>query len=154
MLSHVMVLRLLHVVQLQMGRGFSMYRAVCLAFCTSVLARHPIPFRVAQCVSMMHSVSHNTSDGSVRLETNTPVPTLRKGDVLVKVGFRGVSLNSRYQCPACLQVAATAVNRADLLQARGRYPPPPGESEILGLESMYLLATYWSSQIEYLILVW
>lgn len=29
---------------------------------------------------------------------------------------------------------ATAVNRADLLQARGQYPPPPGESEILGLE--------------------
>jgi putative PIG3 family NAD(P)H quinone oxidoreductase len=34
-----------------------------------------------------------------------------------------------------LDVAATAVNRADLLQRRGRYPPPPGESEILGLEA-------------------
>lgn len=34
-----------------------------------------------------------------------------------------------------LAVAATAVNRADLLQRRGRYPPPPGESEILGLEA-------------------
>ena len=33
-----------------------------------------------------------------------------------------------------LRVAATAVNRADLLQARGLYPPPPGASEILGLE--------------------
>lgn len=31
-------------------------------------------------------------------------------------------------------VHATAVNRADLLQARGQYPPPPGASEILGLE--------------------
>ena len=31
-------------------------------------------------------------------------------------------------------VAATAVNRADLLQRRGLYPPPPGASEILGLE--------------------
>ena len=29
---------------------------------------------------------------------------------------------------------ATSVNRADLLQAAGRYPPPPGASEILGLE--------------------
>lgn len=29
---------------------------------------------------------------------------------------------------------ATALNRADLLQRRGLYPPPPGESEILGLE--------------------
>jgi putative PIG3 family NAD(P)H quinone oxidoreductase len=27
------------------------------------------------------------------------------------------------------------VNRADLLQAAGKYPPPPGESEILGLEA-------------------
>ena len=31
-------------------------------------------------------------------------------------------------------VGATAVNRADLSQARGNYPPPPGASEILGLE--------------------
>lgn len=31
-------------------------------------------------------------------------------------------------------VKATAVNRADLAQARGNYPPPPGASEILGLE--------------------
>lgn len=31
-------------------------------------------------------------------------------------------------------VAATAVNRADLLQARGLYPAPPGDSPILGLE--------------------
>ena len=29
---------------------------------------------------------------------------------------------------------ATAVNRADLLQRRGGYPPPPGASPILGLE--------------------
>jgi NADPH:quinone reductase-like Zn-dependent oxidoreductase len=34
-----------------------------------------------------------------------------------------------------LRVAATAVNRADLLQRMGRYPPPPGASEILGLEA-------------------
>ena len=31
-------------------------------------------------------------------------------------------------------VKATAVNRADLMQARGAYPPPAGASEILGLE--------------------
>ena len=34
-----------------------------------------------------------------------------------------------------LQVAATAVNRADLMQRMGTYPPPPGASEILGLEA-------------------
>jgi putative PIG3 family NAD(P)H quinone oxidoreductase len=33
-----------------------------------------------------------------------------------------------------LDVAATAVNRADLLQRMGFYPPPPGASEVLGLE--------------------
>ena len=33
-----------------------------------------------------------------------------------------------------LEVAATAVNRADLLQRKGVYPPPPGASDTLGLE--------------------
>ena len=33
-----------------------------------------------------------------------------------------------------LDVAGTAVNRADLLQRQGHYPPPPGASEVLGLE--------------------
>ena len=33
-----------------------------------------------------------------------------------------------------IEVAASAVNRADLLQAAGHYPPPPGASPILGLE--------------------
>lgn len=33
-----------------------------------------------------------------------------------------------------IDVVATAVNRADLLQREGYYPPPPGASPILGLE--------------------
>ena len=33
-----------------------------------------------------------------------------------------------------LRVAAAAVNRADLMQRQGMYPPPPGASELLGLE--------------------
>jgi len=33
-----------------------------------------------------------------------------------------------------IRVRATAVNRADLLQRQGMYPPPPGASPILGLE--------------------
>jgi putative PIG3 family NAD(P)H quinone oxidoreductase len=42
--------------------------------------------------------------------------------------------------PACgageviVDVVATAVNRADVLQRQGHYPPPPGVTEILGLE--------------------
>lgn len=47
---------------------------------------------------------------------DAPEPAPRDGEVLVRV-------------------RATAVNRADLLQAAGKYPPPPGESEILGLEA-------------------
>lgn len=33
-----------------------------------------------------------------------------------------------------LRVEAAGLNRADLLQLRGQYPPPPGESAVLGLE--------------------
>ncbi len=33
-----------------------------------------------------------------------------------------------------IRVCATAVNRADLVQRAGHYPPPPGASDILGLE--------------------
>jgi putative PIG3 family NAD(P)H quinone oxidoreductase len=33
-----------------------------------------------------------------------------------------------------IDVVASAVNRADLLQRQGHYPPPPGASDILGLE--------------------
>jgi putative PIG3 family NAD(P)H quinone oxidoreductase len=33
-----------------------------------------------------------------------------------------------------IRVAACAVNRADLVQRQGGYPPPPGASQILGLE--------------------
>jgi putative PIG3 family NAD(P)H quinone oxidoreductase len=33
-----------------------------------------------------------------------------------------------------VDVTATAVNRADLMQRQGKYPPPPGASDVLGLE--------------------
>lgn len=44
-----------------------------------------------------------------------PVPVPRAGEVLIRV-------------------AAAGVNRPDLVQRSGRYPPPPGASPILGLE--------------------
>jgi NADPH:quinone reductase-like Zn-dependent oxidoreductase len=34
-----------------------------------------------------------------------------------------------------VRVEATAANRADLLQSYGKYPPPPGVTEIIGLEA-------------------
>ena len=40
-----------------------------------------------------------------------------------------------------VDVWATAVNRADLMQARGSYPPPAEASEILGLETPFLFPT-------------
>ena len=55
-----------------------------------------------------------TADKKLEL-TDTPIPSLKTGEVLVKVHAAGV-------------------NRADLLQAAGHYPPPPGESNIIGLE--------------------
>ncbi|HEX2873766.1 MAG TPA: NAD(P)H-quinone oxidoreductase [Polyangiaceae bacterium] len=39
-----------------------------------------------------------------------------------------------------IDVRATALNRADLLQRRGLYPPPPGATDILGLECSGVVA--------------
>jgi putative PIG3 family NAD(P)H quinone oxidoreductase len=47
--------------------------------------------------------------------TQVPDVTPGRGEVLVKV-------------------SAAGVNRADVLQAAGHYPPPPGASELLGME--------------------
>lgn len=39
-----------------------------------------------------------------------------------------------------IQVAAAGLNNADLLQARGKYPPPPGASSLLGMEVSGVIA--------------
>src|SRR5271163_4020112 len=44
-----------------------------------------------------------------------PVPTPKEGEVLVRV-------------------AAAGVNRPDVMQRQGRYPPPPGASDLPGME--------------------
>src|SRR5215831_21243244 len=44
-----------------------------------------------------------------------PAPTLDPADVRIRV-------------------TAAGVNRADLMQRQGHYPPPPGASDIIGLE--------------------
>jgi NADPH2:quinone reductase len=51
----------------------------------------------------------------VLVPVERPVPAIGPGDVLVKVGAAGV-------------------NRPDVLQRQGRYPPPPGVTDIPGLE--------------------
>jgi putative PIG3 family NAD(P)H quinone oxidoreductase len=54
-------------------------------------------------------------DPSVMRIGEAPAPMLQPGSIRIRV-------------------AATSVNRADLLQRQGLYPPPPGASAILGLE--------------------
>lgn len=44
-----------------------------------------------------------------------------------------------------VRVAATALNRADTMQRRGRYDPPPGASPILGLEVAGVVASVGSA---------
>jgi NADPH:quinone reductase len=61
----------------------------------------------------MHAIVADGAGGLNLVER--PVPTPGPGDVLVKV-------------------AAAGVNRPDVLQRKGMYPPPPGAPDILGLE--------------------
>jgi putative PIG3 family NAD(P)H quinone oxidoreductase len=43
-----------------------------------------------------------------------------------------------------IKVAAAGVNRADVLQAAGKYPPPPGASEIIGMEVSGVISEIWA----------
>ena len=44
-----------------------------------------------------------------------------------------------------IDMAGTAVNRADTLQRQGNYPPPPGASDVLGLECSGVISAVGSS---------
>ena len=44
-----------------------------------------------------------------------------------------------------IEIYSAGVNRADLLQKRGHYPPPKGESEILGLECAGIISKIGNS---------
>ena len=50
---------------------------------------------------------------------------------------RNIPLLKDNEC--LLKVYYSALNRADILQRRGLYPPPPGESNILGLEAVGII---------------
>src|SRR5882757_891123 len=64
----------------------------------------------------MHAITVREPGGPEVLEwTEVPDPEPGPGQVVI-------------------DVAATALNRADLLQRAGYYPPPPGASDIIGLE--------------------
>lgn len=64
----------------------------------------------------MHAITMREPGGPDVLEwTERPDPEPTAGQVLI-------------------DIAASAINRADLLQRQGNYPPPPGAPDILGLE--------------------
>src|SRR3984957_16849164 len=67
----------------------------------------------------MHAIVAESSDHLVWQEV--PDVSAGPGEVLIKV-------------------AAAGVNRADVLQAAGKYPPPPGASEIIGMEVSGVIA--------------
>lgn len=48
-----------------------------------------------------------------------------------------------------IKVAAAGVNRADVLQAAGKYPPPPGASEIIGMEVAGIISAVGSGVTEW-----
>jgi putative PIG3 family NAD(P)H quinone oxidoreductase len=64
----------------------------------------------------MHAITVTEPGGPEAMSwAKVPDPTPGPGEVIV-------------------EVAAAGVNRADLLQRQGLYPPPPGASDIIGLE--------------------
>ena len=62
---------------------------------------------------------------AIQVNDSTPERDLRVVDV---------SMPSCSEEEVLINVHAAGVNRADLMQRDGKYPPPPGESPILGLE--------------------
>lgn len=65
----------------------------------------------------MHAIIHTDPTDPTALHwATTAMPTPQEGEALVELHYAGL-------------------NRADTLQAAGHYPPPPGETNILGLEA-------------------
>lgn len=67
-------------------------------------------------------VSDQPGDADVLRVDQVPDPVAREGEILIRV-------------------AAAGVNRADIVQRRGFYPPPPGAPDTLGLEVSGIVET-------------
>ncbi len=65
--------------------------------------------------TQMRHIAHEAGGPELMHVTNGPVPAPSAGEVLIRV-------------------AAAGVNRPDVQQRKGAYPPPPGASPLLGLE--------------------
>lgn len=71
---------------------------------------------------IMRYIDHGQGGPASCLEVRQgPIPVLKSGEVLIEVAYAGV-------------------NRPDLLQRAGAYPPPPGASPFLGLEVAGMVA--------------
>jgi len=72
---------------------------------------------------MMKYMKHDATIGFSSLSTaECEIPTYDKNEEVL------------------IQIKATSCNRADLLQSAGKYPPPKGVTDIIGLEcSGYLV---------------
>lgn len=65
---------------------------------------------------MMQAVMYETGGAQGLRVENVPKPSVQDGHILIRIHY-------------------FAINRADILQRKGLYAPPKGESNILGLEA-------------------
>src|SRR4051794_14213945 len=76
---------------------------------------------MADAATMRAVVISEPGDPEVLTIEDRPIPVVGEGEVLIAV-------------------AAAGVNRPDVMQRKGQYPPPPGASDIPGLEISGLVA--------------
>ena len=92
---------------------FQIHAGIVDLSCRAVNKRHVVSGAIP---ASMKAIVAPQPDGAEELAVvERPVPRAGPGEVLIKV-------------------AAAGVNRPDILQRRGLYPPPPGAPDILGLE--------------------
>jgi hypothetical protein len=87
---------------------FSLYFLCLLPLIWVVVLATAVP-------SHMTAVIQTTKHGPLSIATDVPTPTPRDNEALIRVHY-------------------SALNRMDLLQAKGKYPLPEGTSDILGVE--------------------
>ena len=76
--------------------------------------------------SIMQAVVHNIGGADGLRVEKVPKPSVQEEHLLIEVHY-------------------FAINRADILQRKGLYPPPKGETNILGLEASGVIQEISSS---------
>ena len=70
--------------------------------------------------TIMQAVVYKTGEVQGLSVEDVPKPNIQDGHILIRIHY-------------------FAINRADIIQRKGLYPPPKGESDILGLEAAGLI---------------